>query len=65
MASKKILYAAIDSEVYEDLQAISALAGLSVARAVEAIIAAAAGREHTFTQQVNRAKQTWKGAKTK
>jgi hypothetical protein len=54
------LYAPMDDEVYEDLRSIARLAGLSIAKTATTIIASAAGRQTTYTQQVDRARKVWK-----
>jgi hypothetical protein len=56
------LYAPMAEEIYEDLRAISRLAGLSIAKTAEAMIALSAGRQHVYGAQVKTATKTWKDA---
>ena len=55
----KTIYARnVDDGIHEDLKAVSQRAGLSLTVTLEALLAEAFNRDHTFRLQVARARKT-------
>lgn len=52
---QSVLYTKIDTDVHDQLRAVAELAGVSIAKTTEAMLATSMGVEHVLGDQVKRA----------